>query len=322
MRARRGSARAAFGALVLAALLTGCGGDGGTSGEVATGTRANTVPSSTLSSSTPGEGLPTSDVPGEERPSSSSNATAEPPSGSSPGASSAQGPSPAEGPSPLQRRETPPGGVAAQFAVGSLGAAPGCRMAVEAGDEIRVAIGDRFTVCITYSAEPVDAAVEVTRPDGSSATPSLDSDGSSFIWTVELGDPLGRYTVTAEQGSVRLAASFVVEVRRRPTMLDLAPLVGPPGTVFGVGLAGFPAHQQVQLDLYRFVGRDGGASLYEFRTTLSSVGTDARGEARFRLPTRPDDPQGAYCIVPRGVDWERPPGPVSGGCAGFQVGTG
>ena len=82
------------------------------------------------------------------------------------------------------------------------------------------------------------------------------------------------------------------------TIFDIPPSVGPPGTIFSVGLAGFAQNQSVQVDVYRYARRDpGGGAVYEFYSSLSAVRTNSRGDAIVRISTQPGDPDSDYCLL-------------------------
>ena len=296
---------AGSGALIMTALLAGCGSDDVATGPLATATPSTSDPSATV--------LPPTTSPSSSattrRPSESS--TRSPATGPSVSGSGAE-------PSPFQRRQTPPGGVAEQFRIGSLGAT-GCSLDVTVGqqNESTFEVGDEESICVYGFSVPGTVTLEVTKPDGSVDHLQLDSDGG-VDYRIALGDVLGTYKVVARQGTTEATASFQVLSPRRPRAFTLPPYQGPPGTTFSVGLAGFPAQQQFQLDLYRFLRREGSSSVWEYQAPLTVVRMNGRGEALFGLSTRPDDPVGSYCVVPR-IEWSGLQSPSCGG-GGFRGG--
>ncbi len=287
--------------LLLTTMTVACGGGDGDP-PVVLGTDTTSAPESTsIAPTVP----PTA---GPQPRESSTTTPLQPTTTSSPGT---------ESESPLKRKEIPPASVATQFSGSSL-ALTGCSIDLPADPSRSIVfdVGERYSVCALSFDRKVPASFEIARPDGTIEHP-LQEDNDSFGSQIEIGAPLGTYQITARQGPTTLTASFAVEPPDSPTMVMLPPPAGQPGTFFSIGMAGFPAHQRVVLDLYRYLRGEGSTSVFEFLSSLGSADTDGRGEAEFEVRTLIDDPEGRYCVIPRDYDWE--PTDATYICAGFTV---
>jgi hypothetical protein len=149
-----------------------------------------------------------------------------------------------------------------------------------------------------WTDEPVE--LEVRRPDGT-LLPQRPGDAS---FTIELGAPVGPYTVTARQGGrTATGVAQVVSqldapvVRAEPALGANADVVFrweplPAGISIQVTVAGLAPGQDVRLVLYR-----GSSGLgFTFQSVIGTVRANARGEASYLLRRADDDPPGIYAI--------------------------
>jgi hypothetical protein len=86
---------------------------------------------------------------------------------------------------------------------------------------------------------------------------------------------------------------FTVSEASAESLLLVPPIVGPPGTNFRIGLAGFAPGSTVKLFLYLLRIQDGG---WTFLAILDPATMDQEGQALFSLHTEPDDPPGRYRV--------------------------
>jgi hypothetical protein len=202
----------------------------------------------------------------------------------------------------LQRRDTPPGGVAAQFEYFPVGNGP-CNGLDETVPAVLVdgappEVATSYYLCVMGFAADVTIDVTLTLPDGTVRAFAIpEPSRGSAVLVLELlpGEPIGIYTATATQGDLQATGSYEVFRAAFPRVHAAQPVSGPAGSLFSFALAGFTPGSQVGFDLYQNV--DGGN--YVYLTTLPPAITDAVGEAIYTLPTTPGDPQGLYCVVYR-----------------------
>ena len=203
----------------------------------------------------------------------------------------------------LQRRDTPPEGVAAQLQF-FAGGGPPCAAVDESTPAINVEgmpwVAGVYRLCVTGIEAAVPIEVALTLPDGTTRDYTLTSrlGGIALQHLAVLpGEPIGTYRATATQGRTQITGSYEVTRATVPSALTVPPTEGPPGSTFRFGLAGFPPDSEIELDLYQ---RDGdNAARYLYLTTLPPAMTDGVGEAIYELPTAADDPVAGYCVVYR-----------------------
>ena len=142
---------------------------------------------------------------------------------------------------------------------------------------------------------------ELEEGDCREGTATTERSGAgAWTWVILPGDPLGTYTLTATQGGLKAVGTFTV-VRATAPHIIVYPRSGVRGTAFSVGLAGFQPSSTVPLYLYRQC--DESPLCFNYATQLSTVRTDARGEANYTLRTQRDDPLGTYlAFVDKSID--------------------
>lgn len=202
----------------------------------------------------------------------------------------------------LKRRDVPPEGVKAQFehfqeGDGSCFELDESKPAAVV-DFPRTEIASTFVICFPGFADDKPVQADVRLPDGKvrkiSATFYNSFGVPNASWTAVPGDPLGRYDVSATQGTLKGTGSFTVTAASLPSMVEIEPAQGPPGTTFRFGIAGFEANSTVDLYLYKV---DGGTHSY---LTKVAAAMDGQGQTVFSFPTAKDDPKGGYCFLRRG----------------------
>jgi hypothetical protein len=208
----------------------------------------------------------------------------------------------------LQRRDTPPGGVAAQFEWFGLGADEPCSGFDGSQPGVLVdgtppEVASYYVLCVIGLGEGAPIDVAVTLPDGSVRPYTIDADsaiqGLAILGLqVFPGEPIGIYTVTATQELSQVSGSYEVFRSSLPRTIVIPPWEGSPGATFRIAFAGFPPASQIELDLYRYRLRTED-EIFGYLTTLPPVATDRFGEATYELPTAVDDPTGNYCLVYR-----------------------
>ena len=202
----------------------------------------------------------------------------------------------------LQRRDTPLGGVAAQFEYFPIGNGP-CNGLDETVPAVIVdgappEVATSYSLCVMGFAADVTIDVTLTLPDGTVRTRAIpEPSPGSAVLVLELlpGEPIGIYSATATQGDLHATGSYEVFRAAFPRVYAAQPVSGRAGSLFSFALAGFTPGSQVGFDLYQNVD----AGIYVYLTTLPPAITDAVGEATYALPTTPGDPQGLYCLVYR-----------------------
>lgn len=207
----------------------------------------------------------------------------------------------------LQRKDTPPQGVAAQlqpFAAPGIPPDPNVTPPpprtgpyVEVPESVEIATNFQLTFNNFAPNQPLQA--KVTRPDGrvlESQVPVRGNTSASgfWRWTTLPGDPLGVYTVQAVQGPLSAAGHFTVKAASKPR-LTTSPEIASLGDVVQVVLAGFEAGQTVQLHLYADDGQ--GPREYHYVTSLPLIQMDSHGQATYLLPTQETDPKGEYVVM-------------------------
>ena len=208
----------------------------------------------------------------------------------------------------LQRRDTPPGGVAAQFEWFGLGGDEPCSDFDESQPGVFVEgappeVASWYALCVIGLGADFPIDVVVTPPDGSVRPHTIDAHSASpgraiLALQVFPGEPIGIYTVTATQQLSQVSGSYEILRSSVPRAIVIPPWEGPPGTAFRTAFAGFPPNSQIELDLYRYRLRTEG-EIFGYLTTVPPAPTDRFGEATYELPTAADDPPGAYCLVYR-----------------------
>jgi hypothetical protein len=207
---------------------------------------------------------------------------------------------------PVEPREAPPAGVAEQVSFFEIGNG-GCP--TEAGapqvtffggypDPTVVEIGrPHFQICLLgFSPEgPVD--VSVRRPDGREVVEEVPSEGDFPVrrlpWLPLPGDPLGRYEVTASQGSASASGAFVVRRGSTPRVTAVEPYV-PPGEVVRLVFAGFAPRQTVRFHVYR-AAVDNSTERHSYLTSLTTQ-VDENGETLHEIQTEPRAPEAKYLV--------------------------
>jgi hypothetical protein len=208
-------------------------------------------------------------------------------------------PTPTDTPVPdgtLKDNDVPPEGVAAQL--GFFPAHIPCADPLKPGDGKQIGTvetASRSRICFAKFKPDNEISVSVMQPGGAvlrQGTVTTEGSGAGvWTWVILPGDPLGTYTLTATQGQLKAVATFTV-VRAMSPRIIVHPRSGVPGTTFSIGLAGFQPSLTAPLYLYR--QRDRSIPSFNYATQLSSVRTDARGEAIYTLRTQWDDPVGEY----------------------------
>jgi hypothetical protein len=202
-------------------------------------------------------------------------------------------------PNPFGRRDTPPGGVAAQlgFFIPNLFGCARVYADIGPGQFVRTAealeVPGRTRICLLGFAidEPLD--VSVTAPDGSGFTlpPTIDFDGSLVAWLTRLpDDPFGTYAVHAQQGRLAADTSLEVVAPRSP----LGVVVPDPvhaGDAIQIWLGGLEPRSQTPAYLYRL---ERGA--WQFIADLGAVSIDDGGFGMIALSSQSSDPTGEYRV--------------------------
>lgn len=207
---------------------------------------------------------------------------------------------------PFRRRDAPPNGVPDQIAFG-FGNTEGCFKSYydrhpELGldpfadpvniksswvfEVARQSILGNDGVCFAWVQPNRHVEITITDPEGSVEQKRIraDADGFAFLpWLSLPGDPFGTYRFVAVQGELRLEGSWTLAPATEPR-LAVAPMSGPPGTIFTLAAAGFPAGQRVPVRIYSFD---------DYVTTVEIViGPDGDGLAQ--LVSAAGDPPGVY----------------------------
>jgi hypothetical protein len=194
---------------------------------------------------------------------------------------------------PLERREAPPAGVAEQVSYSALGNG-GCPSKADA-PEIRllsrvVEINHSPYVCLLGFAPERPVELTLRRPDGRSVVERVEPQGDLPVRTVVLlaapQEPVGRYGVTARQGSTRATSSFEVRRASQPRLRAIENHF-PPGQPVRLGFAGFRPTREVRFHLYRQRRSANGRFTYLASMTARM---DENGEAIHEIPTDPGSP--------------------------------
>jgi hypothetical protein len=224
---------------------------------------------------------------------------------------------PTETPEPLAPDPAPPGDVTGsitgesarpsgadeQLSYGGSPLSPGCGLVIRPGQS-SAACNTTIPVWFAlYFQDFNDGAISVRiqRPDGrlrpASPVQLRVRDGrAQWEWVLPIEDPPGDYTVIATQGALRSTAAIRVAAPDRPRLV-VFPHTGPPGSTFGLYLAGFPANGNVKLHVYQQrVCSDRDALCGDYRTSLT-VHTNARGRGYYTFNTRATDAERSYRLV-------------------------
>ncbi len=148
-------------------------------------------------------------------------------------------------------------------------------------------------------------SITVTRSDGSTTSGSVTPDiGGVLRWdfTPLPGDPLGDYTLIAEQQSstssvpeAQLDYSVVEATSPRFHAIDVS---GSPGSVFRVAVAGLPASAA----FFLYGPESGSGSQRDFPLRRSLPMPDFQSEGIYSVQTTSDDPPGLYALWTDGCD--------------------
>jgi hypothetical protein len=195
--------------------------------------------------------------------------------------------------SPLKRNDIPPEGVQAQlgFFTPNILCLPSEKPLITVAPEAEIA--QVLLICLTGFQTQGAIAAEVKLPDGAIRQNKIEPSVGRWLWLSLPGDPLGEYTIIAQQGDLEASGTFTV---RPASVSRIAALTksGPPGATFQFALAGFQPGQA--LYLYRLSG-----SNWVYATELPPAQVDGRGEAIYELSTQPDDPSGTYVVVTKPI---------------------
>lgn len=235
--------------------------------------------------------------------------------------------------SPFLRRDTPPGGVAAQLELYVGGEGEGCAV-IEAdlpylafaltlppSPSFDLTIGVPYALCVDGFELDVPIRLEITGPDGArhlwditkvstgepepigdllaagSEVPEQASIRFSTKWTPEPGATPGDYTMSARQGDLIAESRFTLVPA---TIAKITTLTGrinsSTGGTHRVALTGFDPSSDVQVYLYLEQLSTGSRV---FVTEVGPVPVDDRGEALLELDVEVGAPPGAYCLVTR-----------------------
>jgi hypothetical protein len=213
--------------------------------------------------------------------------------------------------SPLGKRDAPPEGVKGQFEYFSIG--DGLCLGLDESkaavviEDPDVEVATSSFICFPGFDPNKNIDVQTQLPDGTTRDNVVEKTEEPGVtgfyenvgylqWIAAVGDPLGKHTVTATQGSASAQGSFRVVQPADPRILFTGPTSGPPGTTFTASLAGFPKSTEIPIYLYR---SDPDSLLWQFVTTLP-VRTDPQGQAILEIESQAQDPPGMYCLVNRG----------------------
>ena len=116
-----------------------------------------------------------------------------------------------------------------------------------------------------------------------------DDDGFNYRYPRLPGHPVGRYAITARQGSLSAEAEFALVRATAPRLWIKKPPAPLPGAEVHLYLGGLPSGQPAILHLY---GGDG----MPYRTSFA-IPVDGRGEAHAFLTIGRGDPSGCYGIA-------------------------
>lgn len=162
-------------------------------------------------------------------------------------------------------------------------------------------IGEEIYVCFPGFKDEKPISVAVTGPDRKLRRYEARwlGPGSAVFLPIELlpGGPLGRYAVSARQGSSRASSAFRVRApnlplaRVVPRTRDGGHARKPPIRIVVVGLK---PRRRIQLRLYR--GKSG-SGVFGFVTSLP-VQLDANGEAIIEIRRTTASTPGSYLVVP------------------------
>ncbi|BCB78193.1 hypothetical protein Pflav_046030 [Phytohabitans flavus] len=143
-------------------------------------------------------------------------------------------------------------------------------------------------LCFYGFKESQPLTVTITDPARHETTVVLQST-DSYFWTevrVLPINPLGLYSVRAEQVSNSASHEFTLRRASSPRLLLAAPPVAvATGDDVNLYLGGFPPNSPTLLHLYN-------ATTGHYRTSFTAP-VDAHGEAHIVIDTKPDDPQAA-----------------------------
>lgn len=194
---------------------------------------------------------------------------------------------------PLERREAPPAGVAEQVSYFEIGNG-GCPSKAD-GPEVRllsrvVEVNQSYYVCVLGFAPERPVELTLRRPDGRSVVERIEPQGDFPVRTVALFaaplEPVGRYDVTARQGSTRATGSFELRRASQPRLREIEGYF-PPGRPVRLGFAGFRPRQEVRFHLYR--ERRSAAGRFTYLASMTAR-MDEKGEAIHEIPTDPASP--------------------------------
>jgi hypothetical protein len=197
-------------------------------------------------------------------------------------------------PTPLNRQEVPPAGVAAQlsffipFGKCAFHLSPG--KTTQFGD---LEVLQDLRICLDGFSRPGPIQLQIIKPDGKRLSAEKvnfpPSGDPGYTLNILPQQPLGQYTLLAEEGSLKATAAFTLVTATQPR-LTVLPGSAPPGSTFQIELAGFQTDPT--LYLYRSEGQ-----AFQYLTTLGSVHLDHRKESIQPLKAAPDDPAGFYMLA-------------------------
>ena len=203
----------------------------------------------------------------------------------------------------LRRKDAPAEGSDDQFDTFGTPGPPGCMLAIDPTKvvEATIEIGQTLSICKASNSGLPDMEVEVSTPDGVSVAVPFYRLGWRFAALP--GVPVGEYRVFAQQPTsgldVLLAEARFDVVNPTEPEWTIAPGVGPPGSLFEVGVAGLAPNRTYSIFLYENGGPAPGDFIgirWLYLTDLA-VETDEAGQALLRLQTASNDPQNDYRLV-------------------------
>jgi predicted small lipoprotein YifL len=237
---------------------------------------------------------------------------------------------------PFGRRDAPPVGIAEQlsyFATGDttcpLAPDYSGKPAIWFADDNHVEVGERFfDLCLLRFDPDRPIVMLVRRPDGREVLQRVppepyeptrhpiphDTPVRYWSWDTFPGDPLGRYTVIASQGTTEAKASFQLHRASTPKLrvipsdssvasgkpggITLAEFSRPyssvaPGKPVRIALAGFRPRERVRVHMYEDEGTNSSGPSY---LTSITVQVDDEGEAIHEIASDVGDPPGEYVL--------------------------
>jgi hypothetical protein len=164
-------------------------------------------------------------------------------------------------------------------------------------------IGEHGEICLFgFEPGPVDVYIEPPGfgPLKIRTLVQLD-EAESTTWGVlpMVGDPLGTYHVSADQGSVESTGDFIVTPATDPVLMVQESLFDngehftvKRGKTLHLAVAGFRPRSTVTLQIFHGLTTRSDTKF----VTSTTIHTDAKGSARYDLKTRAADPAGCYAF--------------------------